>query len=372
MIRDATNAGRIRMLFQMQRGAFAMNIDTEVSIRGVTGIFGASGAGKTTLLRCIAGLERADNVKLKVDDEVWEDSSSKIRLSAGHRNTGFVFQDARLFPHMSVRRNLEYGHRRSANNGNADFDSIVSLLGLESMLERSPDSLSGGEAQRVAIGRALLRSPRFLLMDEPVSALDKARRNEVLPFIEKLHASTGIPIVYVSHNIDEICLLCDQLLVLDAGRVLADGNLQDVLMKTALPLLGGEEASAVLSATALAYDSEFALTRVAVDGGELWVPGEQAESNAGLRLRIRANDVSLIRERPVDSSILNMLDVSVDSIQDESPHSVLVHLRCGGNRLLSRITRKSCADLGINVNQTMVAQIKSVSVRSALAPQESE
>jgi len=360
----AAQAGRIEAHFALERDGFDFAVELSLSIRGITGIFGPSGAGKTTLLRCIAGLERCDRARLVVDGSPWDDGGA--HRPAHQRAIGYVFQEPRLFPHMNVRSNLDYGRRRNRGVQGPDIDVVVGLLGLERVLDRRPNTLSCGEAQRVAIGRALLRGPRLLLMDEPVSALDAERRRDVLPFVEALHAELGTPILYVSHNIDEICLLCDQLVVMDAGSVVASGDLQSVIARTDLPVLGGDEACTVLRASTIDYDRGYDMTRLAVDGsGELWIAGEHKAAHAGLRVRIRANDVSIARQRATDTSILNALKVTIDHIDTDETHSVLLHLRCGNARLLSRITRKSLEQLGLSEGDTVVAQIKTASVQRA-------
>jgi len=357
-------SGTIQMRYGLQRGEFVLDVEASLSMRGITGIFGPSGAGKTSLLRCIAGLEKPSVGKLVVDGDVWQDSENKLDRPTHQRDIGYVFQEPRLFPHLDIRDNLNFGQKRSTRSQSFDFDQVVDLLGLNSLLHRRTQTISGGEAQRVAIGRALLRSPRVILMDEPVVALDAARRDEVLPFIDRLHASLNVPVLYVSHNIDEICLLCDQLLVVDDGRALAHGQLQDVLTRTDLPVLAGEEAGCVVSATCNSYDDDYALTEVAVSAGSLWVPG-RLDSSTKLRLRLRANDISLARGQPQQSSILNLLPATVEHIQQETESSVLVHLIAGEDRILSRITRRSAADLGLAAGDEVIAQIKSVSVRTA-------
>ena len=355
-------SGTIDMRYQLARGDFALDVELALSMRGITGIFGPSGSGKTSLLRCIAGLEAPQNARLVVNGNSWEDSGAGTRRPAHERRVAYVFQEPRLFPHLDVRGNLEYARKR-ADGGNApDFETIVGLLDLETLLPRRTSSLSGGEAQRVAIARALLRAPRFLLMDEPVTALDMARRGDILPMIERLHASLDIPVLYVSHDIDEVCLLCDQLVVMQEGRVHASGNLQDVLTQTDVPGLGGDEAGSVLRGTATAFDDEYALTRVAVDAGEVLVAGR---IDGELRLRVRAADVSLCREPATASSILNVLPVTVRELREESASSALVSLALGGDTLLARITRRSVAELGLAVGDSLYAQIKSVSVRRA-------
>ena len=351
--------------YQLTRAAFSLDVDLELSMQGVTGVFGPSGAGKTTLLRCMAGLEKCDAGRLIVDGTAWEDSSAGVNRASHQRQIGYVFQEARLFPHMNVSRNLEYGLRRSAAGSSAlDFDYVVSLLALENFLDRSPSTLSGGEVQRVAIGRALLCSPQMILMDEPLAALDEARKEDVLPFVERLHAELKMPIVYVSHNIDEICRLCDQLVVMDAGRVMTQGDLQSVLLQTEQPMLSGKEAGTVLFGRIREYDLAFDLTRVETAGSQLWVPGHFGSSSAELRLRVRASDVSICLERPAKTSILNVMPAKIERVQEESGASVLAHLRAGNDHILARITRRSWSELGLQPGDSVFAQIKSIAVRN--------
>ncbi len=352
---------RIDFSYSLERGGFSLDIEAGLAGRGITGVFGPSGAGKTTLLRCLAGLEPAASGRLSIGDEVLDDGGQ--RTPPHRRRIGYVFQEPRLFPHLDVRRNLEYGSKRAASGNDAGFDRTVEMLRLGALMERKPSGLSGGEAQRVAIGRVLLSSPRLVLMDEPVTALDIESRTEVLPFIEALHAEASMPILYVSHGVDETLRLCDDLLVMQGGRKLAHGHLNDVLMQKGLPVLSGEEAGSVLAATYGGYEPEFGLTRVAVAGGELLLPGE-LDASRPIRVRIRANDVSLSLTEATDTSILNKLAAEVEAVDEDSPHSVLVRLRCGGEPLLARITRRSLAELRIEAGARVIAQIKSVSVRS--------
>jgi molybdate transport system ATP-binding protein len=283
------------------------------------------------------------------------------------RQIGYVFQEPRLFGHLNVRKNLEYGLRRRRDaRGGVDFDQIVELLDLERLTDRTPDELSGGEAQRVAIARALLCAPRLVLMDEPLAALDRARKDEILPFLDRLHTELSLPIVYVSHNIDEVCRLCDHLVVMDRGRVLAAGEIQSVLVDLDLPLLGGDEAGSVISGTVESYDADYDLTRLTFSGGTLLVPGRFGNVQSVLRLRIRANDVSLCRNRPNDSSILNIIPITVDEIHLGQGPYALVRLRAGNDFLMARLTRRSCDELRLKTGDQLLAQIKSVAVRSTL------
>jgi len=356
-------AEKICARYELQRGDFSLDVDIEIPMRGITGIFGESGTGKTTLLRCIAGLEHAAAGCLVVAGEVWQDGESSRPIH--ERNIGYVFQEPRLFAHLDVRGNLEYGQRRT-HQRKVDVADVVGLLGLEGLLERRPDSLSGGEAQRVAIARALLRAPRFVLMDEPLVSLDRARRDEILPFLDRLHSSLDLPIIYVSHSIDEVTRLCDHLLVMDGGRIVANGGLQQVLLQTDLPGLGGEEAGSVIQARVAHYDDHYGLTRVDFDGGEMWISG-QHDADAELRLRIRANDVSLCRERPTETTILNVLPGTIKSIEIDSDASELVQLELGNEHILARVTRRSRTELGLQRGDRVMVQIKSVAVKNAPA-----
>ena len=361
------NAGSvIQVCYAMRRENFALDVDLKLPLRGITGVFGASGTGKTSLLRCIAGLERPSTGKLVVAGDVWQDDASNQWRAVHKRDIGYVFQEPRLFAHLDVRGNIEYGLRRREHGGTPDVDRVISLLGLEPLLNRRPGDLSGGEAQRVAIARALLCAPRFVLMDEPLASLDQARKDEILPFLDRLHAESEVPIIYVSHNIEEICRLCDHLVVIHNGRVVADGELQSVLVRMDLPILAGEEAGSIIQGTAVAYDENDDLTRLQCTGGDLWVPGKANMDGSTLRLRIRANDVSLCRNRPEQSTILNIMPVVVDAIQADHGPSALVRLVLGTDRIIARVTRRSIRELGLQKGDKIFAQIKSVAVRHQL------
>ena len=365
---QALKANTVDMRYTLVRDDFSLDVDIRIPTRGITGIFGASGSGKTTLLRCIAGLEHAMNGHLSVEGVIWQDSARNISMPVHERRVGYVFQEARLFNHLTVRGNLEYGKQRNrGHKDHVDFDQIIDLLGLEPLLTRKPASLSGGEAQRVAIARALLRSPRLVLMDEPLSGLDSAHKEEFLPFLDRLHAELALPILYVSHSIEEVGRLCDQLIVMEQGRVLAQGEIQSVLVRLDLPALAGEVAGTVIQGTIESYDPEYDLCSVRFSGGKLLIPGNRGEPGMNVRLRIRASDISLCRTMPQDSSILNVLPVTVEHIQsDNGPYS-MTRLRAGEDLLIARLTRRSTDDLDIKPGDHMLAQIKSVAVRYNLA-----
>ncbi len=332
----------IALQYTVRKGDFSLSVDTEIPARGITGVFGASGAGKTTLLRCIAGLESVGG------------------KAVHERRIAYVFQQPQLFTHLNVAGNIRYGRKRAPER-NAGFDDIVDLLGLGALLDRRVHELSGGEAQRVAIARALCMSPVMILMDEPLSAVDRPRRNDVLEYLDRLRAELSAPLIYVSHSIDEICRLCDHLLILDNGSVTAEGDLQSVLCRLDVPQLSGANAGVLIEAGFAGYDDEFDLSRLTFAGGELYLPGKIEASR--MRLRIGASDVSLTRDRQRDSSILNIVPVTVDAIAAESRATALVRVFAGGEGLIARITNRSVQNLALKPGEQLFAQIKSVTVR---------
>lgn len=355
----------IKINYQLGRGGFKLDVDLDLPLRGITAIFGVSGAGKTSLLRCIAGLEQPASGELVVAGDTWQSSSAGICRAVHDRDIGYVFQEPSLFDHLDVRGNIEYGMRRRGNQDSKSFAAIVDMLALQEHLDRNTDELSGGEAQRVAIARALLCSPRFVLMDEPLASLDQARKEEILPFLDRLHADADIPIIYVSHNIDEVCRLCDHLVVLERGKVAASGELQTVLSDAGAAVLAGNQAGAVIQGSVIDYNADDDLTRLQFSGGELWVPGHVGDAGRETRLRIRASDVSLCRVMPEQSTILNILPATVESVRTDDTAAALIRISLGDARLLSRITRRSVRELNLHEGDSVFAQIKSVAVRSA-------
>jgi len=360
-------AGSVELRYALNRPEFSLDVNLALPAIGITGLFGPSGAGKTTLLRCIAGLERASTGRLSVGGDLWQDGSGVSR-PIHERRIGYVFQEPRLFGHLDVSGNLAYGARRNREGrGGVDFDGVVDLLGLRGLLRRRTAELSGGEAQRVAIGRALLRGPGLVLMDEPLAALDRALKDEILPFLDRMHAELALPIVYVSHNVEEICRLCDHLVVLEAGRVVASGDLQSVLVRTDLPGLGGDEAGSVIRGRLAGHDPGYDITRLEFSGGALQVPGRFGARGTIVRVRIRASDVSLTRERPRQSTILNIVEAVIEAIVEQGPMR-LVRLRAGEDRLLARITHRSCDELQLREGDAVLAQIKAVAIRNTPTP----
>ena len=356
---------QIRIKLALPRDAFRLHVDIEIPGRGITGVFGESGSGKTSLLRCIAGLEPVRDGRIEIGGETWLDTEAGLNRPVHERPLAYVFQEPRLFPHLSVRRNLEYALKR-AKPGNVSFEHVVDLLSLGKLLDRPATRLSGGEARRVAIGRALLRSPSLLLLDEPLASLDARMQKELLPYLDRLQAELTMPVIYVSHSIDEITQLADQLVVMSSGEVEANGPLQEVLLRTDINMLGGAEAGVMLNTTRDLFDDRYRLTRLSFSGGQLWVSADV--SSECPRVRIRANDISLSRARPAETSILNIVPVIVEEITADGDASVLVELRAGGDHLLARITRRSLKELGIAVGDALFAQIKSVAVRNSAIP----
>ncbi len=354
----------IEAKFFINRGNFVLNVDLSLPFQGVISLFGPSGCGKTTLLRAIAGLERHHNGFLKVGDMIWQDD--KHFLPPHQRPLGYVFQEASLFTHLTVRGNLEYGHKRvPVAERKISLDNAIELLGIGHLLERKSDTLSGGEKQRVAIARALAVSPGILLMDEPLASLDLASKQEILPYLESLHDELEIPVIYVSHTPEEIGRLSDHLILLEAGRVVAMGPINEMLTRLDLPLAHGHEAAAVLEAVVVECDSDYHLTHLQFgeDTGvsqRLTVTQKTLKVGTRVRLRLAARDVSLTLTHQSGTSILNIFPATVDEMIEEGAAQVTVRLLAGGVPILSRITRKSAVELDLKPGKLVYAQVKSV------------
>ena len=356
----------IDVRLHLQYSAFALEVDLHLPGRGVTALYGHSGSGKTTCLRCIAGLERAADGFVQVNDEVWQDSRSGLFVPPHKRALGYVFQEASLFPHLSVQANLEFGLKRIPRaQRRVDMTQATELLGIGHLLERHPQHLSGGERQRIGIARALLTSPRLLLMDEPLAALDSKRKSEILPYLERLHDELDIPVLYVSHAQDEVARLADHIVLLSNGKALASGPIGETLARLDLPLALGDDAGVVISGTVSAYDAHYQLLSLQLPGSALHMRVAHAPLALGkaLRIKVQARDVSLNVQAEEHSSILNRLPVTViqEIAADNNAH-VLVRLDAGGTPLLARITRFSRDQLQLHPGQTLWAQIKAVAV----------
>jgi len=340
-------------------------LDAEfASDSGVTALFGRSGSGKTTLVNTIAGLLRPERGAIEINGECLFDSVRGIDVPVARRRVGYVFQDARLFPHLTVRGNLRYGYDLAQPDARyVKFEQVVELLGLSDLLERRPANLSGGEKQRVAIGRALLASPRVLLMDEPLAALDTMRKDEILQYIERLHEEISVPIVYVSHATEEIIRLADVVVVMGKGRVVASGSVSDVMGRPELRVPTGRfEGGAVIDARVVAHDLRYDLATLEFAGGRLTVPGMDALVGERVRLRIRARDVSLALTAPTDISMLNVISAKVTAVNCEEGASANVCLDAGGTRLVARITRFSVDRLRLEPGRHVYALVKAVSL----------
>lgn len=353
----------IKACFQLDFGGFQLDVDLELPGSGITVLFGCSGSGKTTLLRCVAGLQTADHARLEINGRVWEDSRRKIFLPTYRRALGYVFQEANLFPHLSVADNLQYGLRRlDKSAGKADLPYILDILGISHLLDRMPERLSGGERQRVAIARALALNPEILLMDEPLASLDFKRKQEILPFIGRLHRELSIPVLYVTHSRQEVAQLADHLLILAAGKVQACGGLAETLCRLDLDQAQDWDAATVWQAQVIGHDEAYCLTRVGFDGGVLDLPQVEAPSGASLRVQIHARDVSIVLQAPQATSILNILPATVVALGQLAHGQSVVRLRVGGQPLLAHITRKSAELLGLRAEMQVFVQIKGISL----------
>lgn len=355
---------RLQARFQVDYGNFNLDVNLDVPAQDVTVVYGPSGCGKTTLLRCLAGLERASPGFFKINDEVWQDDSRGIFIPPHSRAIATVFQEARLFPNMTVRANLLYGFNRTPpDKRRIPVEQIVALLDLEHLLDRSLKGLSGGEQQRIAIGRALLTSPSLLLMDEPLANLDTRRKKEILPFLLRLRNDLRLPIIYVSHSINEVLQLVNTLVLLEEGKVAASGPINEILSQTdILGHFGQLAAGSALETSVAEHDQEFGITRLEYNGQSLYVPRQPLAEGSGLRLYILAKDVSIVLDRQdIRTSVLNILEARIMEIGSAGPgdYSINVKLDIGGP-LLATITKKSLAGLGLQPGQKVFAHIKAV------------
>ncbi|WP_231757310.1 molybdenum ABC transporter ATP-binding protein [Microbulbifer elongatus] len=352
---------------------FTLDVDFEIPGRGVTGIFGPSGSGKTTLLRCIAGLQPCEHASLQVNGRHWQTADDdRTPLAVHRRPLGYVFQQPSLFPHLTAAGNLAFARKRAAQKVTADeYDKIVALMGIAPLLEQRPHALSGGEQQRVAIARALLVKPELLLMDEPLAALDQMRKREILPYLEQLHRTLNIPILYVTHAVEEIARLADHVLLMENGRIHRAGPATELLSRTDFPVQLGDDLGILLEAVVTARDPEWNLMQVQFGGDTdtLWLRDSGEACGDRIRVRILARDVSLTRSEDQDSSILNRLPMCVQEISaDADPAMVLVRLRpprsgtAKASGIIARITRRSMHLLDLRENTAVWAQIKSVAI----------
>lgn len=351
----------IKARFKVTKGDFCLDVDLDIPSTGVTALFGPSGCGKTTLLRAIAGLEQVPGGMISVRGEFWQGDNKFI--PPHKRSVGYVFQEASLFAHMDVRRNLEYGLRRlPVGQNQGSFDEATDLLGIAHLLHRRPHTLSGGEKQRVAIARALAANPDLLLMDEPLASLDAKRKKDILPYLESLHRSLEIPLIYVSHDSEEVARLADHMVLMDEGKVTASGAVQDMFTRLDLPLAHGADAAAVIEATVISHDKEYHLTQLGFGSLRVSVPHCDLLPGSAIRMRVSARDVSLTLEPQSDTSILNILPVKIEALVPENEAQVTVRLLADGVPLLARVTRKSAAKLKLEPGRQVFAQVKSIAI----------
>ena len=348
---------------RLRRPGFELAVDLRLPEQGITVLYGVSGSGKTSLLRCVAGLERGQG-RVSVAGEVWQDDAASCFVPTWRRPLGYVFQEASLLDHLSVRDNLEFGLKRSAGLHRREaLDSAVALMGIAHLLERDPSSLSGGERQRVAIARAVATQPRILLLDEPLASLDQARRQDILPWLMRLRDQLRLPMLYVTHSADELARLADHLVVLEGGQVRASGPVAEVLSAVRSPVVVGDDAGVLLAGRVQALDARWHLAQVAFEGGALWVRDAGLKLHQDLRLRVLARDVSLALHAPQGSSIQNQLPCRIEAIEPDShPSQALLRLACGPSFLLARLTQRAVYELGLQVGQALVAQVKTVAI----------
>ncbi len=351
---------RIKARFQIARSQI-LNFDLDIDATGITAIYGASGCGKTSLLRALAGLDRHNNSNLQVGDETWQ--SSEIFLAPHQRNIGYVFQEANLFDHLDVMKNIAYGYNRTAPaDRKISLPRVIELLGLKNLLNSKPALLSGGERQRVAIARALAKNPALLLMDEPLSSLDQNRKDELLPYIERLNKDMNIPIIYVTHSSDEIARLADQLVLIEDAVIKAAGPISEVLTRFDLSLAHRRHAESIIFASAESYEEKFQINVVNSDIGQFIIPGNRLNTDLALRLRLVAQDISITLEQQSDTSILNIFPAVVDELYREDNALLTVRLLINNFPVLAKITLKSADNLKLEKGKAVFAQIKGVAV----------
>lgn len=356
----------IRARFEMERAGFTLQADLELPGRGVTALFGHSGSGKTTILRAIAGLDRHAGGYLEVNGETWQDDTVNLFVPPHRRALGYVFQEASLFPHLSVQGNLDFARKRAhAVDSDKVMADALALLGIGHLLERRTTELSGGERQRVAIARALLTKPRLLLLDEPLASLDGKRKGEVLPYLERMQEKLDIPMLYVSHSTEEVARLADHVVLLDAGQVLARGPAAETLARLDLSMALADDAGVVVEGIVEEVDEQYGLLRLSAAGGTMHVAHKAMAPGTKLRMRVLARDVSLALRPLADSSILNQLRATVTAEwpANDSAH-VIIRLDAGGAPMLARITRLSRDQLRLQVGSLVWAQVKAAALLS--------
>lgn len=366
MTEQKKDGGRVKLVLARGEG-FKLDVDFELKSTGITILFGPSGCGKTTVLRSVAGLERAANGLVRVGADVWQDTEKKIFVPTWQRPLGYVFQEASLFPHMTARDNLLFGlkHGREARGGGTGrMDEAVELLGLSKLLNHKPAALSGGEQQRVAIARALVLNPEILLMDEPLSALDWARRQEIMPWIEKIRDELQIPVLYVTHSAEEVARLASTIVLMEDGKIRKAGPASQLLCEITAPVEIESDRISFLHGRVKGIDGKYGLACVELGtGDELWISAEGLTQGAEIRVKVFARDVVLANTSDRESSIQNAIACTVKSIEAEKdPSQVLVDMTCGADRLMARLTRRAADSLGLAPGKSVWAQVKTAAL----------
>lgn len=361
---DETNCIKLRLKRPGNGAAFALDADLVLPAQGIAVLYGPSGSGKTTLLRCVAGLERAHDAVVRIAGQLWQDDARNLFLPTWKRPLGYVFQEASLLEHLDVLGNLRFGLQRAGLGQTSQaLESAIELLGIGELLKRRAHQLSGGERQRVAIARALALQPRMLLLDEPLASLDHARRQDILPWLERLRDEVRIPMLYVTHAADEVARLADTLVVLDKGRVVASGAAGEVLSRIDAPVVLGEDVGALLQGRITLRDAHWHLAQVSFAGGSLWLRDAGLALQKAVRIRVLARDVSISTTQPHHTSIQNLLPCVVSEVMaDSHPSQAMVRLQVGQSVLLARITARSAAALNLTAGMPVWAQIKSVAL----------
>ena len=360
----------IHLQINISRSVFELNLDIQLPEQGITAIFGPSGSGKTSLLRAVAGLEKNPQGRIQIGTNIWQDTHQGICLPTWQRPLGYVFQESSLLSHLSVAENLNFGLKRALKSAssvqteaNKALQASIELLGIGSLLQRMPNELSGGERQRVAIARAIAMQPQLLLMDEPLASLDTERRQEIFPWLARLRDELKMPMLYVTHSAEEVTRLADHLMVLDNGKVKAQGSVSSVLTQVVNPVVLGEDAGSLIAGRIGAVDSQWHLSRVDFDGGCVWIRDMGFQVGKAVRIRILARDVSLATSEPQNTSIQNQLRGSLQSItSDAHPSQVMVVLNCGAEEVLARVTKRAVDELALKVGMPVWAQVKSVAL----------
>ncbi|MGE4123721.1 MAG: molybdenum ABC transporter ATP-binding protein [Pusillimonas sp.] len=358
------NITTLDIALTLPRASFTLDVDLHLPGSGITVLFGASGSGKTSVLRCVAGLEHPSSATIIINGETWQDDNHRINIPTWRRPLGYVFQEASLFNHLNVKDNLEYGiKRRPAKNAHKVLSDAIDLLGIGHLLARRPEGLSGGERQRVAIARALATQPRLLLLDEPLASLDPSRREEVMPWLEKLHDEFNVPMLYVTHAVHELQRLADHVVVLQQGRVKAHGPIHEVLTAMDPPLLTGEDTGMVLTGRVAQFDTQWGMAEIVVGTTIFQIPHTSLRENQTVRLLVLARDISIATLKPENTSIQNLIPCHIETVlPDAHPAQVLVKLTHNETTLVARITRRAHDALGLTPGQAVWAQVKSVAL----------